>query len=772
MKALSNLQTSGSFLIASLVFLSLILTLNCISEAPENYFERMAMVSDGRLTRFTELPITVYVEGLEFQGKKYAADLRYALKEWETLSDGLVKFQLTNLPQGANISVSWVRSLEAPDKEHPLGVSELHRTGQDEFSVQMRIGLQERKSHKALTHEQMKTVFLHEFGHALGLWGHSRNKLDVMYYAANALQPTSRDVNTLKQVYSHELNYSLHAQSISAIRKEMRTKLEDARLYLLLGSIYADQEDYQQAIDNFKRCLHIDPEFYKASSALASVYQNSGQEQAALAEFLSLAKSKPSAMVHNVIGALYFEKQDVARSIQHFKKALELERAYQPAKRNLLKVYVSRGRELVNAEMYQAAIEFLLDGIEFFPDKPELRTVLGSAYAGAKQFQEAIGEYTKVLRINPGFATARSNMASSYNNQGVKYARSGMWDAAIESYTQALRMTPDMAEAKGNLSAAYWNQASELSSAERNQEAIKAYQRFLEYDPNSKEAHNNIGTAYFRMNNYGAAINAFENALRTDPRDKGLRDNLVIAHHKRGIDLLKRGAASKAVTALKNGLKVGPDNVGLHLSLASAYQRLGNWDEATKHVDKALELEPNSDSARNMVMALNVHRGNEFLKSKEYGQALKYFSRVPDDLIPPSLYNNIGYIYIMQGKHLEAIEEFDKALATEPQNKIAHQNLLNVENRFSKALAISLGSRQAKEKLARARLSLAMSHMGRGSITESRKVLKSALDLAPQGRKLRGLLAQACRNLAEAFTKKGNGRKEARELRNWAAQLK
>lgn len=250
MKAFPNLQIPESFLIASLVFLSLILTLNCISEALEDYFERMAMVSDGRLTRFTKLPITVYVEGLEFQGKKYAADLRYALKEWETWSDGLVKFQLTNLPQGANISVSWVRSLEAPDKEHPLGVSELHRTGQDEFSVQMRIGLQERKSHKALTHEQMKTVFLHEFGHAIGLWGHSRNKLDVMYYAANALQPTPRDVNTLKQVYSHKLNYSLHAQSISAIKKEMRTKLEDARLYLLLGSIYADQEDYQQAIDN------------------------------------------------------------------------------------------------------------------------------------------------------------------------------------------------------------------------------------------------------------------------------------------------------------------------------------------------------------------------------------------------------------------------------------------------------------------------------------------------------------------------------------------
>ena len=102
---------------ASLTFFSLLLTLNCISETPDNYFDRVAMVSDGRLTRFTELPITVYVEGIEVQGEKYAADLRYAMKEWETCSGGLVKFRLTRLPDSANVLVSWVRVLEAADQE-------------------------------------------------------------------------------------------------------------------------------------------------------------------------------------------------------------------------------------------------------------------------------------------------------------------------------------------------------------------------------------------------------------------------------------------------------------------------------------------------------------------------------------------------------------------------------------------------------------------------------------------------------------------------------
>jgi predicted Zn-dependent protease len=53
-------------------------------------------------------------------------------------------------------------------------------------------------------------VFLHELGHAVGLYGHSANKEDVMYLdekatkkvapAVNTIGP--RDLNTLKRIYS------------------------------------------------------------------------------------------------------------------------------------------------------------------------------------------------------------------------------------------------------------------------------------------------------------------------------------------------------------------------------------------------------------------------------------------------------------------------------------------------------------------------------------------------------------------------------------------
>jgi tetratricopeptide (TPR) repeat protein len=753
-------------LIASLIFFSFSLVLNCISQSPDNYFDRIAMVSDGRLTRFTELPVTVYVEGLAMQGRRYADDVRYAMKEWEDCSDGMLKFELVDLPDGANILVSWVRRLEAGEREHPMGIAELQRTDRDEFHVEMRICSRDRKTNKPLTNDQMKTVLLHEFGHAVGLWGHSKDKADVMYYAADALHPTPRDANTLKMVYSHEPNYSLHSESISAIGEELKSKPEDARLHFLLGTTYADQEKYDQAIDSLKRCLSLNPEFHKASAALASAYRASGQGQAALIEYISLAESDPSAMLHNVIGALYFEQKDTARAIQHFKRALELERAYEPAKRNLYTIYLNRGKELINESMYYAAIDLLLDGIGFFPDKPELHETLGTAYNRTGQFQKAIDQYTQALRINPGFMPARSNMAGCYNNQGVKYAESGQWEKAVEAYTEALRFAPGMKEAERNISAAYWNRAVELSKAGRDSEAIEAYKQFLARDPNNKEAYNNLGAVYFRTAQYQKAAAAFKSALDLDPGSKEIRHNLAIAYHKQGVFLLERKAYSQAAREFEKGLEIAPDDINLHLSLAQVYQRLEKWDDATQHINKALELEPGNTTARKIMANLNIQRGAAYLQAKEYQKSLHCYSEVPDDLMPPSTHNTIGYLYIMEKMYLEAVDEFDEVLEADPKDKIAHQNLLSIESRLSQAR-----SQEARSKLARVRLSLAMSHMGRGNRTNAKNVLKSAIDLRPQDKDLRYLLAEGCIKLAEVF-KQRNALKEAGELTDWSLQLR
>ncbi len=55
----------------------------------------------------------------------------------------------------------------------------------------------------SLTGEQLKASVRHEFGHALGIWGHSPVVTDALYYSQVRNPPpiSPRDVNTLKRIY-------------------------------------------------------------------------------------------------------------------------------------------------------------------------------------------------------------------------------------------------------------------------------------------------------------------------------------------------------------------------------------------------------------------------------------------------------------------------------------------------------------------------------------------------------------------------------------------
>ena len=62
-----------------------------------------------------------------------------------------------------------------------------------------------------LSQEEMRTVCLHEFGHAIGLWGHSPHPGDIsLPRQATAQHPSTRDITTLRKLYNTPLNTPQH----------------------------------------------------------------------------------------------------------------------------------------------------------------------------------------------------------------------------------------------------------------------------------------------------------------------------------------------------------------------------------------------------------------------------------------------------------------------------------------------------------------------------------------------------------------------------------
>ncbi len=747
-----------------LLIIEFAITFNSLSQS-DGYFQRIAMVSDGRITRFTNMPISVYLVNADLK-PNYIDDLNYALKEWQDGSSGILSFEIVDKPDKADILISWFNKIEESYREHPLGMTELHRINKDKYYVEMQICLRDPITAKPLSDEQMKIVLLHEIGHAIGLWGHSKDKDDVMYYASDKLHLSENDILTVKTLYSHSNNYPIYELTISAIKEDMAQNPMDANLHYLLGTVYIDQKDYISGINSLRKCLSLNPEYYKAHIALASAYKAIGQEESAISEYIELANIKPSAVIYNVIGVSYYENGDVDQAIKYIKRALELDRIYEPARRNLFKIYLDSANNYVGKKMYDKAVYILSEAIGTFPNNPEILNLFGICYTEAGNYEEALKQYELAIRVNPGFETAKKNMALCYNNYGIKLAEAGQWESAISAYKKAIELSPDIESIKRNLSTLYWNQAQYLVNIGKDKDALNAYIEFLKYEPKNKDGYNNLGAIYSRLGDNKSAIAVLEYALKIDPNSEDIKTNLAIAHQKYGIDLMQGRSYNLAINEFHKSLEFLPNEPNIYALIAMAYEKMGNLDEASRNIDLAMKIDPDNETAKKIIWNIKIQQAENYIKAKNYDKALECYNSIPEDISTPSLHNNIAYIYIMKGMYVPAIEELEVALKYDSYDNIANQNLLSIESKLKQMLSQNSGSQKIKDDLVRVRISIAMSYINRGDLLKAKQALKSACDLKPVDEELLNLFNNACEKLADKLAKKGD-KKGSEVILSW-----
>ena len=181
----------------------------------------------------------------------------------------------------------------------------------------------------------MRTVCVHEFGHAIGLWGHSPHPGDICYPTATAQQPSDRDIATLRKLYNTPLNTPQHDVAIEVLKTEIEQKPYadpeiKLRTHYLLGAIYFDKGDTASAIDSFQTCRQLDAKFQPAIEKLIQVYHETDKTFEAIALLEKRITQKPSPADYNTLGIFYYEKKDVEKAIQAFEKALHIAPYHKP----------------------------------------------------------------------------------------------------------------------------------------------------------------------------------------------------------------------------------------------------------------------------------------------------------------------------------------------------------------------------------------------------------------------------------------------------------
>ncbi|MCK4533186.1 tetratricopeptide repeat protein [bacterium] len=264
-----------------------------------------------------------------------------------------------------------------------------------------------------------------------------------------------------------------------------------------------------------------------------------------------------------------------------------------------------------------------------------------------------------------------------YSDSGHKEYKAGNYQQAIDIYTTAIKSNPDNAFLYNNRALAYYrlkekgkkeNEEKSEEKGKKYDQVISDYTKAIELKPDYKTAYFNRGLTYFKngswRNNepYQKAIEDFSKAIELDPDyvdayyNRGLAYNKCVHYYNKPFSEEDKAKYTQAIVDFNKVLEL---DITYKLALAgkaNAIYRYGNWTEAEKIYNEALQSEREivDKVSKKGLAGVYYSRGRNYLNFIDIKKASDDFKQVIQ-LEPDS---NAAFIYLaMINLELEQYEE-------------------------------------------------------------------------------------------------------------------
>ncbi|WP_430456807.1 tetratricopeptide repeat protein [Rheinheimera sp.] len=230
-------------------------------------------------------------------------------------------------------------------------------------------------------------------------------------------------------------NTALALQKLDEPESKLETALQqcsslsgakDADALLAYGNYLMHSNNFEQAEAAFNHAITQDPGLADAYSALASLYQQQG-EQLEAERIYQLAIRKQPNHWHplQALAVFHLERGRFEESLRLFQQVVQLLPDNSTALTNLGTVYLLQGQLQAAAETYQNALRLGNDA--------DTQSNLATVYYYLGRLSESIHLYKKALEQSPERYELHGNLADALRQSGAK-------DAAQRSYKQALSL--------------------------------------------------------------------------------------------------------------------------------------------------------------------------------------------------------------------------------------------------------------------------------------------------------------------------------------------
>lgn len=394
---------------------------------------------------------------------------------------------------------------------------------------------------------------------------------------------------------------------------------ERAELFAAIGKLYAQQEQWNDAIAAYQHAIRHQPNHAGAYWSLANIYASQGNSSAELEHRLQALTLKPdwaTAPNQLALGNLLMAHQRAPEAIAAYRRALSLQPDMPEAAYNL-------GVALFQQGDWQEAKALFQQTLEQHPDHHRCCLGMTQVLQHEQRYDDAIQYYHRAIALKP-------------NSPGTLYALGELllqlrrWHEGAEIYRQAIELDPHFSWSHHYLGYA-------LLKQDQVEEAIAAFQQSLSLNVDSAWTHYHLADALCQQQRWSEAIASALAALRLQSELPGIEaiigravrhlDAATLAHYQQqpptspdchnprfywqlGRRLANHHQWDGAVLLLKLALTLAPTQQPLNHELAQAQAAQQQAQQAIAVKRQQLQANPNASWAYSQLANLLADQGD------------------------------------------------------------------------------------------------------------------------------------------------------------------